>query len=549
MKKIALSILLLAGMSSCDIDRFPYNSIESGSLFEDEGGLTSATLGNYSLLKGKKDESAWFDDWQRLAEYPGDNVSLSGTTTDNLFYFYNYKNIPNNSRSSRFWSFSYRAVVGCNKVIEAATEGQSETMDQLIGENYYIRALIYFQMANIYGRPYTQGRDNLAVPLKLSTDIEEKPDRNTVGEVYDQVVEDLMKAEGLMNQAKSASYATKEAAQALLSRVYLYMGENQKAIEYADKVINSGRYSLLGTEDFKQYNVFTPENNAETIFAIKFTKESDYGHGWYTIGSLYANIKGTGWGEMYASKSYLDLLHENANDAREAFIDPQYLTDDNGDEIPNVMWVDANYKYQTRPTYEEAGKLYFDNAEGVKTEVLSENMEGETAFYFVGSQGKVYVEKSFEMAKRNGYPKYYILKASMQEGEPQLWSPTVSRLAEMYLNKAEAYAKLGDTQQALDNVNIIRERAGISMYNGLSDLKEGQNVLEAVLQERRLELAFEGHRKFDVFRNNMTMDRHYPGTHLNGNDPYYEVLPNDPRVIEFIPESQIAVQPSLIQND
>ena len=70
-----------------------------------------------------------------------------------------------------------------------------------------------------------------------------------------------------------------------------------------------------------------------------------------------------------------------------------------------------------------------------------------------------------------------------------------------------------------------------------------------MLDERRLEFAFEGHRKFDVFRNNNTMDRRYPGTHLTGSNPYYEILPTDDRVIEYIPERQINAQPNLIQND
>tara|TARA_B100000949_G_C14286569_1_gene454544 strand:- start:5017 stop:5397 length:381 start_codon:yes stop_codon:yes gene_type:complete len=125
----------------------------------------------------------------------------------------------------------------------------------------------------------------------------------------------------------------------------------------------------------------------------------------------------------------------------------------------------------------------------------------------------------------------------------------VSRLAEMYLNKAEAYAKMGNAPEALASINVIRERAGIPTYPNEASLPEGQSVLDVVLDERRMELAYEGHRKFDVFRNDRTMDRRYPGTHLSGNNPYYEVPPNDDRVIEYIPESQIAAQPSLIQND
>src|SRR5690606_31504312 len=133
-------------------------------------------------------------------------------------------------------------IVGANRVIESLEEGSSAEEDQVIGENYYIRALVFFQMGNIFGRPYNQGTSNLSIPLKLTSDITDLPDRNTVGEVYDQVIADLLKAESLMSLNKGPSFASREAAQALLSRVYLYMGENAKAIEYADKVINSGSY-------------------------------------------------------------------------------------------------------------------------------------------------------------------------------------------------------------------------------------------------------------------------------------------------------------------
>src|SRR5690606_34797788 len=200
-------------------------------------------------------------------------------------------------------------------------------------------------------------------------------------------------------------------------------------------------------------------------------------------------------------------------------------------------------------TFEQDGQTFFTE-EGVNYQVIEEEVDGQQAHYFTNaSNEKVYVTKSFEMFKRNGYPKFYILKASGQEGVPHLWSPVVSRLAELYLIKAEAYAKQNNQTKALENVNIIRQRAGIPVYESAADFPEGQDLLDVVLDERRLEFAFEGHRKFDVFRNNNTMDRRYPGTHLTGSNPYYEILPTDDRVIEYIPERQINAQPSLIQND
>lgn len=549
MKNILILLFISLTLMSCEVERFPYDSIASEELLSGEGGIAAATLGNYAILKGDADGNGFASQFHRIAEYPGDNVALSGTTTDALFFTYNYNNLATSGRVNNFWTSGYQAIVGCNKMIALTTEGESEETDQLIGENYYLRAYAYFELVNVFGRPYNQGRDNLGVPLKLSSQIDDLPDRNTVGEVYDQVLADLLKAESLMSVNKSNSYATKEAAQALLSRVYLYMEENQKSIDYANKVISSGRYNLLSTDQLPDYTRLNPDDNPETIFCFKFLEESDYNHGYYTVGSLYANILGSGWGEMYASSDFLNLLRKNPSDKRLEFIDPQYLTDDNGDRIPVVYWINENYQYVFKRTFEQGGKTYFSD-NGTDYLVSDEENGSQTLYFYTTTSGsKQYVIKDYDMVKRNGYPKFFILKCSLQDDVPQLWSPVVSRLAEMYLNRAEAYAKLNQVGNALDDVNVIRTRAGIAAYDDVSNFPDGMNILDVVLQERRMELAYEGHRKFDVFRNGRTMNRRYPGTHLNGNNPRFEIPASANRVIEYIPEAQINVQPSLIQND
>lgn len=327
------------------------------------------------------------------------------------------------------------------------------------------------------------------------------------------------------------------------------MEENQKSIDYANKVISSGRYNLLSTDQLPDYTRINPDDNPETIFCFKFLEESDYNHGYYTVGSLYANILGSGWGEMYASSDFLNLLRKNPSDKRLEFIDPQYLTDDNGDRIPAVYWINENYQYVFKRTFEQGGKTYFSD-NGTDYLVSDEENGSQTLYFYTTTSGsKQYVIKDYDMVKRNGYPKFFILKCSLQDDVPQLWSPVVSRLAEMYLNRAEAYAKLNQVGNALDDVNVIRTRAGIAAYDDVSNFPDGMNILDVVLQERRMELAYEGHRKFDVFRNGRTMNRRYPGTHLNGNNPRFEIPASANRVIEYIPEAQINVQPSLIQND
>ncbi|WKN44191.1 RagB/SusD family nutrient uptake outer membrane protein [Tunicatimonas pelagia] len=544
-------VLVLATLCfSCDLEKNPYDEIAVEELFEDPAAVETATLGNYALLKGSSGFDGWADDLHRISEYPGDNVALSGGTSDHLFFLYNYQSIANNSRVDRFWRNSYKAAVGCNTIIERITEGESPESDQLLGENYYLRGLIYFQMGNIFGRPYTQDPSSLSIPLKLTSDTEDRPNRSTVQEVYEQVIDDLKKAEALMTINKGASFASKEAAQALLSRVYLYQEDHANTIAYADQVLESGTYSLLPAATFSVINTLTPAENSEAIFSVTLNSNSDLLGGsdhWFTPGSMYATIQGVGWGEMHASRSYLELLEKNPTDARSSFIDPQYIIEE-GERVPAVYWVnEETYTYEFRRTQEADGVITFDE-EGTVYTVESEEVDGVTTYFFNGTNGRQDVVYGFDLEKRNGYPKFFITKASLQEEDRHLWSPNVSRLAEMYLNKAEAYAKQNDAQNALDNVNIIRERAGIPAYS-VGNLPDGMDLLDVVLEERRLEFAYEGQRRFDVYRNGRTMDRRYPGTHLNGTNPFFEIPASSLRIVEFIPEQQIVLQPSLIQND
>lgn len=535
-------------ISSCDIDREPFDSKTEDDILGSEQGIEMSTLGNYAILKGDVGDSEgweWIAQLHRIGEYGGDNVSLSGVTTDDLYYFYNYNNIKNNGRSNSFWTKSYKAILGTNTIIESAPEGISDEEDQLIGENYYLRAMVYFNLVNVYGRPYTQDPSALGVPLKLTADVSDIPNRSTVKEVYDQIIFDLEKAAELMNIDKSSIYASKEAAFALLSRVYLYMDKNEEAAQYASEVIESGKFMLLSTSDLANYPKKIPEDNLETIFALKY-EQDDYLSGYNTIGGFYSVIDNVGWGEMYASSSYMDLISKHPEDARKGFIAPPYITGSNDEQIPIVFWVDEEYNYVIKETYISNGNTYFED-DGNEIEVVEEEEGSITRYYYMDGSEKVYVTKEFKTEDRFGYPKFFITKASQQEGLAQLWSPVISRLAEMYLNRAEAYAKSGNEMMALQDINIIRERAGIPTYN-ISDLPDNTSVLDVVLEERRLEMAFEGWRKFDVFRNNQTLNRRYPGVHFDGGSIREEITPDDPRVILFIPEQQIDVQPGLEQN-
>ncbi|MBX2953208.1 MAG: RagB/SusD family nutrient uptake outer membrane protein [Leadbetterella sp.] len=543
-KKIIYTLICGVLATSCSLDKTPYTALTNESIKNTQGALEVLNLGNYHTLK------SWVENWHRVTEYPGDNVALSGTTTDNLFYNYTYQRLVTNSRVNDYWSNSYKIIAGTNAILGQLKEGESTSSDQIIAENLYLRSLMYFYLVNVFGKPYNQNpAQNLAVPLQLSDDPFEVLPRNTVKEVYDQIEGDLLKAEKLFNQYKSSIYGSVYSAQALLARLYIYTGNNQKALEYANKVISSGKFSLLTAANYTQIATGVPENNPENIFAIRFVKDVDYAsNGWYTIGSLYASISGSGWGEMYASRTYLEEVRKYPEDVRYKFIAPKIL---NNSTQLQAYYVTDDYKYASVPVQKEGDDYTYTESGASKKLTRKSNGAGAWLYYITigGKERSALVDYTLE--NRNGFLKYYITKCSGQEGQAHLWSPPISRLAELYLIRAEANAKLGNTAAALTDVNLIRTRAGIPAA-GLwtADNLGTKTALDVVLAERKLELAWEGHRKFDVFRNGYTLDRKYPGTHLSVTTPFYTVEPSSKVIVEFIPEQQIVLSKKILtQNE
>ena len=563
MKKILTIALAAATFTACNIEKVPYDKITAEQITSDASTSIDALLnGVYAQLK------TWSDPMHRCGEYAGDNMMIRGSSTDAFFEFISYSRTPNNYRLQNFWDYGYKGIAQASNIINMIEEGQSAEIDNQLGECYYVRGMLYFYFVRAYGRPYYQAPDkNLGVPIVNGTPENVMgdlflEDRATVHETYMQAINDLKKAEELMTIDKGAAYASKAAAQAMLSRVYLYMSgtyENpnaqyaQLAVDYANKVINSGNYSLLSREDFMKYNTFTPENNAESIFVVKrvASEFSGYDH-YYGVGGMYANIGGMGWGEMFASAKYIDLLNETGRndwrpdnykivDARAAFIEPTYRADHqlvfrfikrDSETVENYAQFNA-VKNGTTVTCTDA--------EGASYTLTPVSEEEE--IYTIEYQGATYEGVLDYFINLNRvYPQFYITKCSREGEDSHLHSPVISRLGEIYLNRAEAYAKLGNYSAALSDLNTIRERSIVG--GGYASL-DASNAGDLIDKERQLELAYQAERSYDVFRNGKPLDRSFPGPHNQAEI----VEASDYRVTYYIPQNAINAYPgTLTQN-
>lgn len=541
--------------TACEIERTPYGSYTEDQVKSD---LNIMLNGCYADLK-----SYWSENMHYVGEFGGDNVMKQAPSTDAWFEFISYKHTPTNYRMKNYWEYSYKVISQTSDMFKTVPEGQSAEIDNKLGEGYYLRGMVYFYLARTFARPYYQSPEtNLGLPLVngLPEDVDnlELPDRSTVKETYDQAIADLRKAATMITENQTAAYASKEAAQALLSRIYLYMSGTYEqtntayadsAIYFADQVIGSGHYQMLDRETFMKYNEMAPDagQQKETIFAVKRVSSEFSTDDYFSrIGGMYSTIDGVGWGEVYASADYMNLLYEagGKKDARWAFIRPNYLSDQDMFRFViksiNASGVQTGYTWRQVPVTESGSSVSVTINE--KTYPLT-LVDEEAQRYAIEYEGeKIIGERGKEMVLSNGYPQYFIIKCSLQDGETQLYSPLVVRLAEMYLNKAEAYAKKGNYAEALTALNVVRER---SIPGGGYTSLDASNAKERIEKERRLELAFEGQRVPDVFRNGGTMKRHYPGIH----DGMTEYGPESPRVVQYIPQDEVNSWPgTLTQN-
>lgn len=217
----------------------------------------------------------------------------------------------NNSFISAFWLNQYQVINQANLVIDnIGVVENPEKQDNMEGQARFLRALSYFDLVRSYGAPYMPGQtnDQLGVPLSLegitnySVDLEIP--RNTVGEVYNQIINDLQQAYQML-PASNSFFADKYAAQALLARVYLQQGNYEGARDAAHDVIENSGHSLTSTyaEAFNN-----DANVSEDIFSFQVTTQS--GTNWLNVHYADQSFGGRG-GDVTINEGFIQRYGEN----------------------------------------------------------------------------------------------------------------------------------------------------------------------------------------------------------------------------------------------
>ncbi len=245
----------------------PLDVIADEAAFTTDKSCAAVINHVYASMSGGSFSINYLVDGQGVGYYTGlysDELQSIGTPTSTERIF--YQNAVQATNTGGTWTYLYKLIYSTNVAIEGvskASEVNVHYKDQWLGEAYFMRALLHFYLANLYGDCLLATTSDYRVNNTLP--------RAKVQDVNTQIIKDLIEAQSLLsddyrggNGASTVDRGrpNKGAATALLARMYLYTGEWAKAEAEATSVINNGNYELLTPEQ-----VFLKESK-ETIYAL-----------------------------------------------------------------------------------------------------------------------------------------------------------------------------------------------------------------------------------------------------------------------------------------
>ena len=333
--KVMGCAILAASLSSCVndwLDVAPSDGTDADAALTSSADLDAARTGMYKALKGNSSLVDYYG--QQFFVYgdvhAGDDYqynNIGGSNRASFYYDMNYQTASeftsSTSSSNVAWKSPYIVIGRANRIIAAAEGGAlsdaaeaKATIDQYAAEAKVLRALAHFDLVRIYGKPYTEDQGaSLGVPLVTGVlESNSKPARSTVAEVYTQVVKDLTEAisSNALATETEPGYVSVWGAKAILSRVYLNMGDYANALSVAEDIIkNSGAALWTRDQYFKAWDASTP-NESEFLFRLNVAGSTD-NNDLNGIGNLQQR---EGYKEMVATKKFVDMLTSDPKDVR-----------------------------------------------------------------------------------------------------------------------------------------------------------------------------------------------------------------------------------------
>lgn len=470
---LVLATTLIFSMASCEdfLNEEVRGSQNLDTYFASIDDCESYITGCYEALTC----SGW---WQintvwLLSEMCSDDAWMGNTTqsqSDYISLAHYQGNGASNGPISNFWQYRYKGILRCNVGIERISQldvEDTELRDRFVAEARFLRAYFYFELVRNFG----------GVPLITGFLLPEEIQgitRASEEDVYAFIEEDLLAAAEVLPQrseydASDMGRATRGAALGLLGKAYLYQEKWQDAHDVLQTVINEGEYDLL--PEFGQVWDLEYDNSIESLFEVQYIYHSTLALG----GSLATitgarNGPGDGWSWCQPSANL-----------EQAFID--------AGDTERLRWTII----KTGCT-EIAGEDNFDQ--------FIENSKGMSKYQeYVDKYGwnpECYIIDPSQHKSARVIRKYFLPIADRPEVYNTDKSPLnhrILRYADVLLMYAEACNELGDDASARNALNQVRRRVNLADVTS-----SGNELRKAIRQERRLELAFEQNRLYDIRR-------------------------------------------------
>jgi len=475
LKRVLTTALLTWSGVACTslIDVKPRTSIDSATALTTPESINAGVNAIYDALQST---DLYGRDLIALPEVLSDNARATGNSSRLVGEY------QNQSGSHLInWTQDYYGINQANLVLDALptvtlTDAQRNSY---MGQCLFLRALMYFDLMKSYAymptaviSEYNRGGVPLMLTGVLNLPQVTYPSRPSIDEAYSQILTDLTGAvDKLAATARTRGpvYATQGAAQALYSRVALYAGKYQEVVDYSTRALASG----IGTFQTRANYIagFRTAVNPESMFEINFQTNENIGVN-TSLQTTFTTLTAVG---------------------------NRTTTGGFGDAVPTPSLL----------TDLESEKDAAGNVLDIRRQLYEQGTSG---------RGAVNIETTKFLGKN---------------GTINLDNVPVIRISEMYLNRAEAYYRLGQETEALRDLNTIRTRSGLPEKTALT----GTALLEEILKQRRIEFAFEGHRFWDLKR--LGRDIVKQPTAL----PF-----TDFRILARIPISEINNNPNLQQN-
>lgn len=437
-------VLLLTGCNDAiDIDQ-PGRLTEDAA-FESVSDLESGVLGLYRLVDVTPEI-------QHAAIFT-DELSIGFDNGGQGIQAYGFQLNPGSTAPANFWTRNYDLANATTRLIEAAANidaGEDQAAyNTAVGEAHVLRAWAHFELLSYFSTDLTDDSALGVIRLDFVPSVSDQLLRNTNGEVFDLILSDLNKAEGLIAREDNPTFISTDMIKAFKARIAAYRGRYSEALPLALEL-----YEKYGLADRDQYlDMFIDEDNTEIIFKLERAFGDPY-DGQGATGSANAG----GWaGAIFAftgpgldGSPYFEMGRSLFNE-----LDP----------------ADVRYDVNVHPS-----------------STFDENYPNTTQSDF-NANDLLVVDK---------YPG--------SEGRPLMNDLKIFRSSEMLFIAAEAYVAAGQLDNAAQLLKELRD-ARFGAATALSSFANATEAWGAIVDERRIELAFEGHRYKDIKRLGAVADR------------------------------------------